>query len=63
MKKDSIIFILIVVAWIFTITFTLATYKRTQIVDYDIKRDHMLMSSTYNYCPVCGTRLGSEVGE
>ena len=62
MKKDTIIFILIIV-WAITITFALATYKRTQIVDYDVKRDHMIMSHTYNYCPVCGTKLESEVEE
>lgn len=56
MKKDTIIFILIIV-WAITITFALATYKRIQIIDYDIKRDHMIMSDVYNYCPICGAKL------
>lgn len=49
--------IVVILIWLFTITFALATYKRTQIVDYDVKRDHMIMSSKYNYCPICGEKL------
>ena len=59
MKKDIIIFILMVL-WIFSMPFIVATYKRTQIVDYDVKRDHMMMGHTYNYCPICGVQLESE---
>ena len=59
MKKNIIIFLLIVL-WIFTMTAMAATYKRTQIADYDVKLEHMMMSHTYNYCPICGEKLESE---
>ena len=49
--------LVVIFIWLVTITFALATYKRTQIVDYDVKRDHMIMSSEYNYCPICGEKL------
>ena len=46
-----------IILWALSMPFIVATYQRTKIVEYDIKRDHMLMSDVYNYCPICGAKL------
>ena len=57
MKSKNILLTIMTVLWILSMPFIMAVYQRTKIVDYEIKRDHMLMSGVYNYCPVCGAKL------
>lgn len=57
MKRENILLTIMIILWALSMPFIVATYQRTKIVEYDIKRDHMLMSDVYNYCPICGAKL------
>ena len=46
-----------IVIWAFLIMWVLSTYERTKVADYDVKFAHYEMSSTWNYCPICGECL------